>query len=148
MDDFDTNRRTFVTDLDILLIKRNIFWDIFCYKCPICLWFFREASYSSMRVFFRRQILYWFLSSDPRREWELIFGAYRASTTHSLFAICSPFKLLKICMCRCLLELDPVAQKHLAKLKRFRGQYDEWGNRIPRSQHQLLGRHLTASTSS
>ena len=44
---------------------------------------------------------------------------------------------------RCLLELDPVAQKHLAKLKRFRGQYDEWGNRIPRSQHQLLGRQPT-----
>ncbi|XP_023342787.1 glutamate-rich protein 3 [Eurytemora carolleeae] len=39
---------------------------------------------------------------------------------------------------RCMLEKDPVAQKHLAKLKKYRGEYDEWGNRITRSTHLLL----------
>jgi len=33
-----------------------------------------------------------------------------------------------------MLEKDPVAQKHLAKLKKYRGEYDEWGNRISRDQ--------------
>ena len=38
-----------------------------------------------------------------------------------------------------MLVRDPVAQKHLAKLKKYRGEYDEWGNRISRTTHYLLG---------
>lgn len=41
---------------------------------------------------------------------------------------------------RCMLEEDPIAQKHLTKLKRYRGQYDEWGNRLSRTL--LNTRHL------
>ena len=43
-------------------------------------------------------------------------------------------------MCRCVMEEDPVAQKHLAKLAKYRGEYDEWGNRLTRSM--LNTRHL------
>ena len=32
---------------------------------------------------------------------------------------------------RCLVEQDPVARKHAAKLKRFSGTYDRYGNRRP-----------------
>ena len=38
------------------------------------------------------------------------------------------------------MEEDPIAQKHLAKLSKFRGEYDEWGNRLTRSM--LNTRHL------
>ena len=38
------------------------------------------------------------------------------------------------------MEEDPVAQKHLAKLAKYRGEYDEWGNRLTRSM--LNTRHL------
>ena len=38
------------------------------------------------------------------------------------------------------MEDDPVAQKHLAKLSKYRGEYDEWGNRLTRSM--LNTRHL------
>ena len=32
---------------------------------------------------------------------------------------------------RCLLEKDPIAQKHQARISRLRGTYDRYGNRIP-----------------
>ena len=32
---------------------------------------------------------------------------------------------------RCLVEQDPIARKHAAKLKRFSGTYDRYGNRRP-----------------
>ena len=38
------------------------------------------------------------------------------------------------------MEDDPIAQKHLAKLSKYRGEYDEWGNRLTRSM--LNTRHL------
>ena len=40
----------------------------------------------------------------------------------------------------CLLELDPVAQRHMAKIKKYRGEYDKWGNRLTKSY--LNVRHL------
>ena len=43
-------------------------------------------------------------------------------------------------MYRCLLEEDPIAKKHLAKLKKYQGEYDEWGNRLTRTY--LNTRHL------
>ena len=45
--------------------------------------------------------------------------------------------------CRCVMEEDPIAQKHLARLSRFRGEYDQWGNRLTRTmlntQHLMEG---------
>ena len=38
------------------------------------------------------------------------------------------------------MEDDPIAQKYLAKLSKYRGEYDEWGNRLTRSM--LNTRHL------
>ena len=38
------------------------------------------------------------------------------------------------------MEEDPIVQKHLAKLSKYRGEYDEWGNRLTRSM--LNTRHL------
>ena len=38
------------------------------------------------------------------------------------------------------MEEDPIAQKHLAKLSKYRGEYDEWGNRLTRSM--LITRDL------
>ena len=35
------------------------------------------------------------------------------------------------CM-RCLLDRDPVVRRHLARINRYRGEYDEWGNRLTR----------------
>merc|ERR1712156_1122895 len=32
---------------------------------------------------------------------------------------------------RCVLERDPIAQKHLAKIQTMRGTYDSMGNRLP-----------------
>ena len=32
---------------------------------------------------------------------------------------------------RCVLERDPIAQKHLAKIQTMRGTYDAMGNRLP-----------------
>ena len=41
------------------------------------------------------------------------------------------------------MEEDPIAQKHLARLSRYRGEYDQWGNRLTRTmlntQHLLEG---------
>ena len=34
-------------------------------------------------------------------------------------------------ICRCLLEKDPIAQKHAARIKKLRGTYDRYGNRRP-----------------
>ena len=47
---------------------------------------------------------------------------------------------VEIFLLRCLLEEDPIAQKHLAKIKKYRGEYDEWGNRLTRTY--LNTRHL------
>jgi hypothetical protein len=47
---------------------------------------------------------------------------------------------IDIFILRCLLEEDPIAQKHLAKIKKYRGEYDEWGNRLTRTY--LNTRHL------
>ena len=30
-----------------------------------------------------------------------------------------------------MLEKDPVAQKHAAKIRKLRGTYDKYGNRVP-----------------
>ena len=38
------------------------------------------------------------------------------------------------------MEDDPIAQKHLAKLSKYRGEYDEWGNRLAGSM--LNTKHL------
>ena len=38
------------------------------------------------------------------------------------------------------MEDDPIAQKHLAKLSKYRGEYDEWGNRLTKTM--LNTRHL------
>ncbi len=51
----------------------------------------------------------------------------------------TPFSLLyyvrmylcACCCCRCLLEKDPIAQKHAARIKKLRGTYDRYGNRRP-----------------
>jgi hypothetical protein len=32
---------------------------------------------------------------------------------------------------RCLLEKDPVAQRHVARIQKLRGTYDSMGNRVP-----------------
>ncbi len=32
---------------------------------------------------------------------------------------------------RCLLEKDPIAQKHAARIKKLRGTYDRYGHRRP-----------------
>ena len=46
-------------------------------------------------------------------------------------------------MYRCVMEEDPIAQKHLARLSRYRGEYDQWGNRLTstmlNTQHLLGG---------
>ena len=39
-----------------------------------------------------------------------------------------------------MMEEDPIAQKHLAKLSNFQGEYDKWGNRLTHSM--LNTRHL------
>ena len=41
---------------------------------------------------------------------------------------------------RCLLDQDPIAQRHMAKINKYRGEYDKWGNRLTRSY--LNVRHL------
>ena len=28
--------------------------------------------------------------------------------------------------CRCLLEQDPIAQRHMARINKYRGEYDRW----------------------
>ena len=40
----------------------------------------------------------------------------------------------------CLLEQDPIAQRHMAKISKYRGEYDKWGNRLTKSY--LNVRHL------
>ena len=42
-----------------------------------------------------------------------------------------PTATLCSCALRCLLERDPIARKHAARLKRFSGTYDRYGNRRP-----------------
>ena len=32
---------------------------------------------------------------------------------------------------RCLLEKDPIAQRHVARIQKLRGTYDSMGNRVP-----------------
>ena len=36
------------------------------------------------------------------------------------------------CM-RCILDQDPIARKQAAKIAKYRGQYDEYGNRLTRT---------------
>ena len=33
---------------------------------------------------------------------------------------------------RCMLDKDPIAQRHMAKINKYRGEYDKWGNRLTR----------------
>ena len=40
---------------------------------------------------------------------------------------------------RCLLEKDPIAQKHAARIEKMRGTYDSMGNRLP-PVHQPIKR--------
>ena len=40
----------------------------------------------------------------------------------------------------CLLEQDPIAQRHMARISKYRGEYDKWGNRLTKSY--LNVRHL------
>ena len=40
---------------------------------------------------------------------------------------------------RCLLEKDPIAQKHAARIEQMRGTYDSMGNRLP-PVHQPIKR--------
>ena len=35
---------------------------------------------------------------------------------------------------RCILEKDPIAQKHAARIQKMRGTYDSMGNRLPPPQ--------------
>ena len=51
---------------------------------------------------------------------------------------------------RCVLERDPIAQKHMAKIQNLRGTYDSMGNRLPPPQPQRrsksssnLGKYLS-----
>ena len=39
-----------------------------------------------------------------------------------------------------MLDQDPIAQRHMAKINKYRGEYDKWGNRLTRSY--LNVRHL------
>ena len=39
-----------------------------------------------------------------------------------------------------MLDQDPIAQRHMAKINKYRGEYDQWGNRLTRSY--LNVRHL------
>ena len=38
---------------------------------------------------------------------------------------------------RCLLEKDPIAQKHAARIEQMRGTYDSLGNRLPPVQQPI-----------
>lgn len=38
---------------------------------------------------------------------------------------------------RCILERDPIAQKHVARIQKLRGSYDEMGNRVPPPQEPV-----------
>ena len=31
-----------------------------------------------------------------------------------------------------MLDKDPIAQRHMAKINKYRGEYDKWGNRLTR----------------
>jgi hypothetical protein len=45
---------------------------------------------------------------------------------------CSIPWLNHIIICfRCLLEKDPIAQRHVARIQKLRGTYDSMGNRVP-----------------
>ena len=39
-----------------------------------------------------------------------------------------------------MLDRDPIAQRHMAKINKYRGEYDKWGNRLTKSY--LNVRHL------
>ena len=43
----------------------------------------------------------------------------------------SDVNTIMCCANRCVLERDPIAQKHLAKIQTMRGTYDAMGNRLP-----------------
>ena len=49
----------------------------------------------------------------------------------------SRLEMYMVSVSRCVMEEDPIAQNHLAK---FRGEYDEWGNRLTRTM--INTRHL------
>ena len=48
--------------------------------------------------------------------------------------------ILIIHVVRCMLDKDPIAQRHMAKINKYRGEYDKWGNRLTKSY--LNVRHL------
>ena len=41
---------------------------------------------------------------------------------------------------RCLIERDPIAQKHSARIQKLRGTYDSMGNRMPPEFEEGRGR--------
>ena len=41
---------------------------------------------------------------------------------------------------KCLMDQDPVARKQVAKIAKYRGEYDRWGNRLTRTM--LNTKHL------
>ena len=41
---------------------------------------------------------------------------------------------------RCLLEKDPIAQKHAARIANMRGTYDSMGNRLPPVHQSIVKR--------
>ena len=44
------------------------------------------------------------------------------------------------CNYRCLLEKDPIAQKHAARIEKMRGTYDSMGNRLPPVHQSIVKR--------
>ena len=45
-----------------------------------------------------------------------------------------------VCHYRCLLEKDPIAQKHAARIEKMRGTYDSMGNRLPPVHQSIVKR--------
>ena len=50
-----------------------------------------------------------------------------------------PYKCIHIFF-RCLLEKDPIAQKHAARIEKMRGTYDSMGNRLPPVHQSIVKR--------
>jgi hypothetical protein len=53
---------------------------------------------------------------------------------------------VSISVFRCILERDPIAQKHAARIQKMRGTYDSMGNRVPPPQPNNVGGRRSKSS--